>query len=372
MTCLLSFALASCGHSQQQKQISRAGEVQFHDLPVLVPVMMLNVKSYNRGVPAGGGRQRTAFYASHVHGLYIMQGDMILDSDAARQQYHATTLPAVSNEAAMASQNIHRGFGPSLVSLLSREFGVDKAKALLENKIYVPSGVPQTAEGLYIPANGPYAVIPPSEGLNQGVYIHTLSARWVQPIEYCVSTSLDSGTHDAVEGAVKMWHDATGLSFSEDQQGACEGTFHKSMMFFVPGNGCASYVGRLSAQVNPVYLRDDCADVGGVAHEIGHALGLFHEQDRKDRDSYIKINTQYIIPGFESQFNHDPTQPEDPFGPYDCGSLMQYPSWAFAQEPGEKTIEPVPGSNCTLSDQLTGPDAQDVQAVKFMYHLAGS
>jgi len=214
--------------------------------------------------------------------------------------------------------------------------------------------------------------MPPSAVLNRGVYLPTLSARWRLPIQYCVSDSLDPGIRAAVGRAVTMWHDDTGLNFAENEPSACAGTFHASMLFFVPGNGCASYVGRLSSQVNPVYLLGNCADAGGVAHEIGHALGLFHEQDRADRDNYITINWANILPGYETQFNHDPRQPMAPFGQYDCGSLMQYPSWSFAKARDLKTIVPKAGANCTLSDSLTGPDAQDIQEVKFMYHQGGS
>ena len=39
-----------------------------------------------------------------------------------------------------------------------------------------------------------------------------------------------------------------------------------------------------------------------ICHEVGHTLGLIHEQSRSDRDSFVTILTNNIMPGQEGNF----------------------------------------------------------------------
>ena len=64
-------------------------------------------------------------------------------------------------------------------------------------------------------------------------------------------------------------------------------------------------------------------------HEIGHAVGLWHEQSREDRDLFVTINWQNIQPGREHNFNQHIADGDD-VGPYDYGSIMHYERTAFS------------------------------------------
>jgi hypothetical protein len=72
-----------------------------------------------------------------------------------------------------------------------------------------------------------------------------------------------------------------------------------------------------------------------VAHELGHAIGLKHEHQRKDRDMYIKINYENIIDGYSQEFAIE----DNPFYDtmildYDSESIMHYPPHMFSNGEG--------------------------------------
>ena len=102
-------------------------------------------------------------------------------------------------------------------------------------------------------------------------------------------------------------------------------TNHSNYIIFrgMTASGCTSPVGKVGGgQV--VGLNDSCS-MGQVVHEIGHALGMRHEQSRCDRDSYITIHWNNIIDDDDvrAQFNKHCTASDD-IGPYDLGSIMHY------------------------------------------------
>lgn len=62
-------------------------------------------------------------------------------------------------------------------------------------------------------------------------------------------------------------------------------------------------------------------------HEIGHALGLIHEQSRPDRDNYVNIYWTSIYSYYHPQFELSDYSSAKLYGsPYDVGSVMHYGS----------------------------------------------
>ena len=106
-------------------------------------------------------------------------------------------------------------------------------------------------------------------------------------------------------------------------------------------------------------------------HEIGHAIGFWHEQSRPDRDSYVTILNGNIQPGQESQFMKRQANQVNSLGVgYDYGSIMHYSTHALST--GGPTIQ-VNNQNEYRSQgsptlgQLNGLSARDIQQVNLLY-----
>jgi hypothetical protein len=105
-----------------------------------------------------------------------------------------------------------------------------------------------------------------------------------------------------------------------------------------------------------------------IAHEICHALGLLHEQNRGDRDSFVTINWSNINPIHHDQFKAQPSQNATDFGSYDKFSIMHYQRHAYAINPSIDTITPLvppPGPAGDFSG--SGPTAGDIAAINSRY-----
>uniref|UniRef100_A0A672SPL0 Metalloendopeptidase n=1 Tax=Sinocyclocheilus grahami TaxID=75366 RepID=A0A672SPL0_SINGR len=128
-----------------------------------------------------------------------------------------------------------------------------------------------------------------------------------------------------------------------------------SCIRFVPHEGqrhflyinCYSYLGRQGGGQVVSLKRPGCVYHRTVQHELLHALGFHHEQNRSDRDKHIKILFENIKPAQRHNFMRRETN--NLATPYDYKSVMHYSRKAFSRN-NEPTMIPIPDRNVVIGE----------------------
>jgi hypothetical protein len=134
-------------------------------------------------------------------------------------------------------------------------------------------------------------------------------------------------------------------------------------------SACFSGVGQpRRAAVVRTNIGPNCQSSHTVAHELGHALGLFHEHQRSDRDSYVTINFSNVRDDATGNFNIRTGIAL--VGEYDFGSIMHYPRTSFALDTSQPTIIPhAPYAQWSATmGTLPDPSNTDHAALAFLYN----
>ena len=188
------------------------------------------------------------------------------------------------------------------------------------------------------------------------------SGRWPNnTVYYAIESGLDNKTR--VYDAIKHWESNTNIKFVERNS-------QSNYVYFVSGSGCSSYVGMIGGKQN-ITLSSSCS-TGNTIHEIGHAIGLWHEQSRVDRENYVTINYSNIQSGREHNFHTYAQQGMDGkeyTSALDFESLMMYGSYSFSSN-GKPTMVKKDGS--TFNVQRSALSTGDKTGINNMYPYSGS
>lgn len=179
-----------------------------------------------------------------------------------------------------------------------------------------------------------------------------------------VPYQIDKNVYDAtiIEDAIDHWRTSTTLQFVERKS-------ETDYVVFTAGSGCSSAVGR-QGEKQYITVSSSCT-VGNIIHEIGHAIGLWHEQARMDAEQYITIHQENIKTGKEHNFKsyidlgYDGVAYTDAL---DFESIMMYDSYSFSNN-GHPTITKKDGS--IFQSQRYYLSDNDLKGIAKMYPKIG-
>jgi hypothetical protein len=114
----------------------------------------------------------------------------------------------------------------------------------------------------------------------------------------------------------------------------------------------------------------DSVPLGAIIHELGHTVGLWHEQCHSERDQWVQIDFTNIEDRLRWQFELNniggTVTPTIDLSPYDYGSIMHYPEPSFPIDPAVPVMTALqpPGA---VFGQREGLSPGDLAAVAKLY-----
>ncbi|XP_041462959.1 zinc metalloproteinase nas-37-like [Lytechinus variegatus] len=192
--------------------------------------------------------------------------------------------------------------------------------------------------------------------------------RWPDAIiPYTIDSDFNHETVRLIKSALRHWQQNTCIRFVQKEP------FHHDYLRFAYFPGCWSFIGRQGGE-QLISMGPGCKVFSTIVHELGHAIGYWHEQSRQDRDQYIQIVQRNIAQGTEENFNKIDIDNVTSLGyPYDFASVMHYSANAFSAN-GKPTIrmkkryrELLPDVRASMNRPSNGLSELDIAQTRGLY-----
>ncbi len=194
----------------------------------------------------------------------------------------------------------------------------------------------------------------------KGTILNNVAKRWPKSGGiYLVTYSIDGNlpNKQRITNAIAHWEANTKIRFVN----RIYNPYEPNYIYFTNNGGCFSKIGKVGGQ-QIISLGNNCS-TGNTIHEIGHAIGMFHEQSHPQRNRFVKINWNNIVEGKGGNFIKQ-SYPNVKTTRFNFNSVMMYGSYYFSKN-NLPTIVKKDGS--TFSVQRNGLSNRDIKVVNKIY-----
>ena len=174
----------------------------------------------------------------------------------------------------------------------------------------------------------------------QGIAIDGSSYRWPGGIiPYFIDGTVSPAGTANIEAAIAEWEDRTVIDFVRRFTAPGPNADHVRFAAGSDSGSCSSAVGRQGGRQFIRLTPSGTCATSTLIHEIGHAVGLWHEQSRSDRNEHITVLWTNIVEDRKHNFDIHLYDGID-LRPYDAASIMHYGCTAFSRN-GLPTLKPL-------------------------------